>query len=1065
MNTFIFIFYRQASGSVLLLALAFILERRNAPPMLLWLSTKLFLYAPLGYTITLNVTNVGLKYTSSTVQAATANSVPVATFFLAVLLRRARSSLLDEFVALDHGLTLQEAIRLRSLSGVAKAAGVALCLAGVLVIAFYTGPGIGPVNHHRLVSGGGQEHEAAENGKGTNWILGTFLMVLSTVTWSLWTVLMPSLLKEYPSTLLTTALQCALSAVQPLPLAAAVERDPAAWRLRFDSGLLAILYTGIFATAVSLYMHTWCIEKKGPVFLAMSYPLGFVFTLFCSSFILGEVVHLGSVVGGVLMVAGLYSVLWGKSKENDMAKLTTVMVSSAVTQEETAVAPASCRQQQPLQVGSVPATMDAKKPYVIVIVIQVIFTGQYVVSKAAFDHGMNTFIYIFYRQAAASVLLLLLAIILERRNAPPMSLRLFTNIFLYALLGNTISLNVNNMGLKYTSSTVQAATANSEVIRLRTLRGAAKVAGVGLCLAGVLVIALYSGPAISPVNHHRAFGGGGKSGKGTKWMLGTFLLVLSTATWSLWTVLMASLLKEYPSKLMATALQCALSAAQSLPLAAAVEHDPAAWRLRFDAGLLAVAYSAVFATGVSYYLQAWCIEKKGPVFLAMSYPLGFVFTIFCSSFILGEIVHLGSVVGGVLMVAGLYSVLWGKSKEAVTATGYATVEAKEVAATASAGDGCNSESDRKLQQGRLASPEQQAMDAKMPYIIVIVIELIYTGLYVISKAAFNHGMNSFIFIFYRQAASSALLLPLAITLERNTATLNMYNLGLKYTSSTVASATGNSMPVVTFFLALLLRQEVIRLRSSSGAAKAAGVGFCLAGVLVLALYAGPAINSLNHHHVFGHEASEISGRNSAVTTTTRTRWVEGTLLMMLSNATWSLWTVLMASLLKEYPSKLLATALQCVISAAQSLLVPAAVERDPAAWRLRFDAGLLAIAYYGVFVTGVSFYLQAWCIEKKGPVFLAMASPLSFVFTILCSSFLLGEIVHLGSIVGGVLMVAGLYSVLWGKSKEHKALALTTATSTFAAVEKETAAAPETDTSNSDRELKQGRLDSPEQQV
>ncbi|KAF0924874.1 hypothetical protein E2562_014958 [Oryza meyeriana var. granulata] len=305
--------------------------------------------------------------------------------------------------------------------------------------------------------------------------------------------------------------------------------------------------------------------------------------------------------------------------------------------------------------------MDSKKPYVVVIIIQVIYTGLYVVSKAAFDHGMNTFIFIFYRQAAASVLLLTLAIILERRNAPPMSLRLFAKLFLYALLGNTISLNLNNLGLKYTSVMVQSATANSvpvvtfflavllrlEVLQLRSLSGAAKAAGVGLCLGGVLVIALYAGPEISPVNHHRAFGDGGggheheavaaESGKGTRWMTGTLLMLLSTSTWSLWTVLMASLLKEYPSKLLATTLQCLLSAVQSLLVAAAVERDPATWRLRLDAGLLAVGYSAFAVTGISYYLQAWCIEKKGPVFLAMSYPLGLVFTIFCSSFLLGEI--------------------------------------------------------------------------------------------------------------------------------------------------------------------------------------------------------------------------------------------------------------------------------------------------------------------------------------------------------------------------------------------------------------------------------------------
>jgi drug/metabolite transporter (DMT)-like permease len=75
-------------------------------------------------------------------------------------------------------------------------------------------------------------------------------------------------------------------------------------------------------------------------------------------------------------------------------------------------------------------------------------------------------------------------------------------------------------------------------------------------------------------------------------------------------------------------------------------------------------------TGVSFYLQAWCIEKRGPVFLAMSNPLGLLLTIFCSSFFLGDVVHLGSLLGGGLLVGGLYSVLWGKSKDqAVTNNG------------------------------------------------------------------------------------------------------------------------------------------------------------------------------------------------------------------------------------------------------------------------------------------------------------------------------------------------------------------------------------------------------------
>lgn len=329
------------------------------------------------------------------------------------------------------------------------------------------------------------------------------------------------------------------------------------------------------------------------------------------------------------------------------------------------------------------------------------------------------------------------------------------------------------------------------------------------------------------------------------------------------------------------------------------------------------------------------------------------------------------------------------------------------------------------------------MDAKKPYVVAIIIQLIYTGMYVVSKAAFDEGMSTYVFIFYRQAAATVLLLPLAILLERrnappmsfwlfmklslyallgNTLSMNLYNMSLKYTSATVASATSNSVPVVTFFLAVLLRLEVMRLRSKSGIAKAAGVALCLAGVLIIAFYTGPSISPLSHHRAFASRAGS-AGRLEPYHS--RGTWIKGTFLMLLSNTTWSLWIVLQASLLKEYPNKLLATLLQCLLSTIQSLLLAVVAERDLSRWKLRMDIGLVAVAYSGFVVTGVSFYLQAWCIEKKGPVFLAMSNPLGLVLTILCSSLFLGEIVHLGSILGGILLVAGLYSVLWGKSKEH----------------------------------------------
>ncbi|BAF27533.2 Os11g0136300 [Oryza sativa Japonica Group] len=198
-----------------------------------------------------------------------------------------------------------------------------------------------------------------------------------------------------------------------------------------------------------------------------------------------------------------------------------------------------------------------------------------------------------------------------------------------------------------------------------------KVTSVAICLAGVFTIAFFTGPSISPINHHRAFASDTSSktvvprGVWIKW---TFLMVVANMCWSLWIIFQAAVQKEYPDKMVVTVTQCLFSTVQSFVVAVVAERDFSRWKLRFDISLLAILYSGVMVTGVSYYLQTWCLEMRGPMFFASWTPLCFVFTIFCSSFFLGEIVHLGSILGGILLVGSLYTMLWGKSKEDLRCT-------------------------------------------------------------------------------------------------------------------------------------------------------------------------------------------------------------------------------------------------------------------------------------------------------------------------------------------------------------------------------------------------------------
>ncbi|KAH7671268.1 WAT1-related protein, partial [Dioscorea alata] len=309
------------------------------------------------------------------------------------------------------------------------------------------------------------------------------------------------------------------------------------------------------------------------------------------------------------------------------------------------------------------------------------------------------------------------------------------------------------------------------------------------------------------------------------------------------------------------------------------------------------------------------------------------------------------------------------------------------------------------------------MDGVKPYAVVILIQIIDAGLFMITKAAFTLGLNPLVFVFYRQAFGTLLLVPLAVILVRIPIFFDMFFIGLSYISATATSAISNSLPVFTFILTVLFRMETLKLKSRSGIVKVLGILFCVTGIMIIALYKGPQLSSLNPHHT---QFTNHEGNSNLETKHSTGTWIKGSFILISSYIICSLWFVFQGILLKEYQSKLLFTTFLCIFSTIQSFIIAIIFQRDFAKWKLHWDMGLLAIGYSAVAVTGFSYYLQAWCIEKKGPVFLVISSPLAFVFTMIGSSFILGEKINLGSVLGGISLVAGLYSVLWGKSMENK---------------------------------------------
>ncbi|XP_057469202.1 WAT1-related protein At1g43650-like [Actinidia eriantha] len=245
-------------------------------------------------------------------------------------------------------------------------------------------------------------------------------------------------------------------------------------------------------------------------------------------------------------------------------------------------------------------------------------------------------------------------------------------------------------------------------------------------------------------------------------------------------------------------------------------------------------------------------------------------------------------------------------------------------------------------------------------------------------------------------------------------TFNLYCLGISYTSATFASAATNTIPAITLILAILLRMEKISITRRHGVAKVLGCVVGLGGAMVFIFIKGPPL----------YQGSPNKSSGLPADCNPKTKWVKGSFIMLASTTAWALWHIVQGPLVKQYPAKLRLLALQCFFSCIQTAIWAVAVERRISSWKLQWDLNLLSILYCGLIVTGMGYWLRIWVIHKKGPVFVAIFTPLSLLITAAFSAVIWKETLQWGSVCGAVLLVGGLYIILWGKHTEGQANAV-----------------------------------------
>ncbi|KAL8141833.1 hypothetical protein V2J09_014865 [Rumex salicifolius] len=322
---------------------------------------------------------------------------------------------------------------------------------------------------------------------------------------------------------------------------------------------------------------------------------------------------------------------------------------------------------------------------------------------------------------------------------------------------------------------------------------------------------------------------------------------------------------------------------------------------------------------------------------------------------------------------------------------------------------------------------------------LIALQFCFAGSHIVSRVALNIGISKIVYPIYRNIIALTLLAPCAYFLERKerppltfsllvqffllallgiTGTQGFYILGLYYASPTFASAMQNSVPAITFLLAVALRIEHANILRRDGLAKVFGTLASVGGATVITLYKGLPI--LNIHLTGSSQESSLIVEHLPFSSDKIQSWNLGCIFLLAHCLCWAAWIVVQAPVLKNYPAKLSMTSFTCFFGLIQFLAIAAFAETDLDRWRLRTGEELCTILYGGIVSSGIVISLQTWCIHKGGPVFVAVFQPVQTLLVAIMATLILGDQLFSGGIIGAVLIVIGLYLVLWGKSNEKK---------------------------------------------